>query len=944
MRPDPAATALFDQMVDLVACYRPSGEILYINDAGVEMLGVPREQLVGRCAWDLFPAARGNAFHEAFQRVARTGKPELFEHYSEAMERWYRNEIYLASDRIYVIARDVTEHKQATARLQTLAVVSRSFAQAASSSPGAFLEVARTVSEVLGDTCIIRVVSADGERLGGLLGAWDPDAAVRRLFEGLPATSLTEGISGETLRSGRALLVRNIDAASVTQSFSTPELRSIVKKLAVHSLMSAPLRIGGKVGGVMVVARRRSGTRLRYSAADLTLLEELADRASMVIEHWRSFEQMEEAHLRLETISDALPALVALVDENRRYQFVNATYERWFGTRREEILGRTVDEVLGAAAAAAVAPHVDAALGGRAVTFEARVPYTASGERDVQATYTPYVVDGRVAGFIALVNDVTDRRRVDEALRASEAQVRELVENLPELAWSARPDGHIDFYNHRWFEYTGTTSEEMAGWGWQRVHDPQVLPQVMERWQRSLESGEPFEMEFPLRGASGTFRWFLTRVRPLRDAEGRIVRWFGTNTDITAVREAEGLARAAAERLQLLSQASAAFMRAKGDTGALLQILVDEIVPSIADAANVVMLPGNGEAVQVAARKQGSAQLEPPGLERGELGTGDDLAARALETGSAISSGRTLAAPLRTSRITFGVVNALRSESSPPFSAEDQSLLQEIAHRAALKIEAAKRFAEAQEAIRLRDDFLSVASHELRTPLTVLQLELQSLTQLLAKSEASPGAEVARSKFPRKLESATRQVGRLGRLVDDLLDVSRISSGRLTLRPEPLDVRELAREVIERHAAQAEAAGCDVRLMVESSVEGRWDRLRLEQVLTNLLTNAIKYAAGKPVEIQVSARGEVAEVSVRDAGMGIHPQDAARIFDRFERAVSSKNYGGLGLGLYITRQIVEAHGGNISVHSEPGKGSTFTVALPRHPPAATDAEIAGSAT
>ena len=147
--------------------------------------------------------------------------------------------------------------------------------------------------------------------------------------------------------------------------------------------------------------------------------------------------------------------------------------------------------------------------------------------------------DDTIGGVLVCGFEVTAQVRASQELShllaaatQSEREFRELVENLPELAWTARPDGFIDFYNGRWYEYTGTTFEQMQGWGWSAVHDPTILPAVMERWQYCVDHGEPFEMEFPLRGADGQFRWFLTRVRPLRDADGHIVRWFGSNTNI----------------------------------------------------------------------------------------------------------------------------------------------------------------------------------------------------------------------------------------------------------------------------------------------------------------------------------------------------------------------------------------------------------------------------
>ena len=135
--------------------------------------------------------------------------------------------------------------------------------------------------------------------------------------------------------------------------------------------------------------------------------------------------------------------------------------------------------------------------------------------------------------------DITGRKQVEESLRQSESQFRALAESIPQLAWMAEPDGHIFWYNKRWFEYTGTTLETMKGWGWQSVHDPEFLPAVMEQWRASIEQGTPFEMVFPLRGSDGRFRPFLTRILPVKDEHGKVVRWFGTNTDIEAQKQAE---------------------------------------------------------------------------------------------------------------------------------------------------------------------------------------------------------------------------------------------------------------------------------------------------------------------------------------------------------------------------------------------------------------------
>ncbi|WP_309896018.1 MEDS domain-containing protein [Archangium sp.] len=236
-------------------------------------------------------------------------------------------------------------------------------------------------------------------------------------------------------------------------------------------------------------------------------------------------------------------------------------------------------------------------------------------------------------------------------------------------------------------------------------------------------------------------------------------------------------------------------------------------------------------------------------------------------------------------------------------------------------------YEEAREAVRTRDDFLSVASHELKTPLTPLHLRLQTL-----KREAETAAgQVPRERVSQLVEGAEHQLRKLTGLVDDLLDVSRLAAGKLLLRWEDVDLAEVAREVVAGFAQQSEKVGSRVEVEAEVPVMGRWDRLRLEQVVTNLLSNALKYGAGRPVHVKVEGQRERAVLEVRDEGIGIEPEHQARIFGKFERAVSGRHYGGLGLGLFIARQMVEAMEGQIQVESEPGRGSTFRVELLRRP-------------
>ncbi|PTL84747.1 ATP-binding protein [Vitiosangium sp. GDMCC 1.1324] len=268
----------------------------------------------------------------------------------------------------------------------------------------------------------------------------------------------------------------------------------------------------------------------------------------------------------------------------------------------------------------------------------------------------------------------------------------------------------------------------------------------------------------------------------------------------------------------------------------------------------------------------------------------------------------------------LGVMTLGITGSRQGFTPVDLSVAQELARRAALALENARLYREAQEAIRLRDEFLAVAAHELRTPLTTLGLQLGTLVQR-ARRESS-------SDLVGRLERGLRQVRRLGTLVETLLDVSRLSTGRLPLSLERVDLGELVGEVLERFEAEAQAVGCALKLEVAPGVVGQWDRMRVEQGVSSLVSNALKFGPHQPVEVRVVPGAEVARVVVEDRGIGIPEDQLERIFERFGRAVSSRSYGGLGLGLYLTRRAAEAHGGRVWAEQRPGGGARFTLELP----------------
>ena len=232
---------------------------------------------------------------------------------------------------------------------------------------------------------------------------------------------------------------------------------------------------------------------------------------------------------------------------------------------------------------------------------------------------------------------------------------------------------------------------------------------------------------------------------------------------------------------------------------------------------------------------------------------------------------------------------------------------------------------ELEHAVRMRDDFMSIVSHEVRTPLNGLILETQLRNMHLARDNA---AAFTLDKMKAMVERDERQIQSLIRLIEDMLDVSRIRTGKLSIRPGQFDLSRLVSTLVETFAPQISAAQSSVNLNAESPVVGLWDEFRIEQVVSNLLTNALRYGAKSPIDVSVYVEGENAIVEVRDQGIGISEENQQRIFQQFERVSAKHAVAGLGLGLFISEQIVAAHGGKITVQSALGEGAVFRVSLP----------------
>lgn len=519
--------------------------------------------------------------------------------------------------------------------------------------------------------------------------------------------------------------------------------------------------------------------------------------------------------------------------------------------------------------------------------------------------------------FLAIMLDITSRRRAQLALQENEARFRIIANTIPPLAWISEADGSRSWHNQRWYDYTGTTPEEMKGWGWRRVHDPALLPAVIEKWSEAVAAGQAFDMEVPLLGADGQYRIFLTRVEPLKNVKGRVVQWLGTNTDVNDQRPEKKARRAAEKQLQVVMESMSEGLVISDSSGKLLHWNSAALrMHDISNAEEVLTNLRSFALLYELSTVEGAVlPIEHWPLARilwGEQLHDLELRVRRLDrewmrifsySGAILQCGDD-------KDLAFMMIKDITERKYAEEALRDAKV--NLEHK--VNERTAQLVAKSKEL----ENFCYSVSHDLKAPLR----GIAGYSRLLLESHHERLDEEGRG-FLKNIGVATTL---MSSLIEDLLSYSKLE--RRKLSTTAIRLSSFLPQLLDQFKDSIENVRLTVKvddLRISADPDG------LAIALRNLIDNALKFSRFAPepaIEILAQPADDYCILSVRDNGIGFDMRFYHKIFEIFQRLHRAEDYPGTGIGLAMVHKAMERMGGRVWAESELGGGAVFYLKLP----------------
>jgi PAS domain S-box-containing protein len=704
-----------------------------------------------------------------------------------------------------------------------------------------------------------------------------------------------------------------VDCVLLDQHPDDPDAQEFIARLEVDSRL-APCVVILQTEPRPVDSRlfMRAGAQDCLIRADLTAesltraVENAVERISVSVEKSRAKEALRDGDANFRALLEAAPDAMVIVDQHGVIVLVNSLTNHLFGYRQNELPGQHVEVLMPLRMRDS---HQDCELqyspdpasseisGG----LELLALRKDGTQFPVEVTLRPLETTQGVL-ISSVIRDVTNRKEIENQLRKSDAQLRFIMDSMPQKIGTTKPEGEVDYFNPQVTEFTGLPFEQIQNWGWTQFIHPDDVNEHVEKWRSCLKLGAIFEFESRFRRYDGAFHWHFTRTIPMRDSAGQVVMWVGSYTDIHDIKETEAALKISEVRYRRLFEAAK-----------------DGIL--ILDFTNGLIVDSNPFMSDLLGYSPDSFR----GRELWEIGLFKDRDANVAAVKTLQETGYLRYEHLPLQSKAGGTVeveivaNAYREHDHQVI----QCNVRDITERSRLEKLLQLQTRELEELHLRKDEFLAMLSHELRSPLAPIANAVQLLS--LQQDTESRSQQQAR-------KIIERQVAKLQHLVDDLLEVSRITSGRVQLRRVWVTVNGIAQGAIETVRPLIQQRHHE--LSVSLPVDPIWlyaDSARLEQVVINLLTNASKYTEeGGKIWLTVEREQNECVIRVRDSGVGISPALLPHVFNLFTQAERSldRSQGGLGIGLALVQRLTELHDGRVEVFSRQGEGSEFVVRLP----------------